>query len=177
MVVSTPRSARIDYLGLTHVRQLEAIPHWSWESSAGKQRRDSAPNFDLGYRMLLDFVRENGHARVPQMVDGRVRSWGAGLRRGAMTSAPDDCPPSNGGSSKASRVGRGTRSTRSSLTRSSDSDGTSTPTTMRMSRSATDPVDGSALGVWVPAQRSKYATNSLQTSRVGELEKAAGWSW
>ncbi|CPR10900.1 helicase-associated [Mycobacterium bohemicum DSM 44277] len=69
--VNTQRVFRSrDRLDPERQRRLEALPGWTWDS------RQAA--WDKGFRYLQEYVKKNGHARVPQsyVVDGfRLGNW------------------------------------------------------------------------------------------------------
>lgn len=168
----------IEDLDVSYAAQLDAVPHWSWDSTAVRRRRDSESNFDVGYLVLLDFFEENGHARVPGMIDGETSELGRWVKArrddfksGRLSNEQKAKLNSLDGwvwdeqlakfLDSVERVRRFTLVHGSSL----------------IPRSFRDPVDGFSLGDWVHKQRQKYAREELQGDRVSALQEVAGWRW
>jgi superfamily II DNA or RNA helicase len=148
-------------------RRLRQLPGWTWDPRADR--------WEQGFSRLLDYVKENGHARVPQSytVDGyQLGTWVALQRvyQGKGTLDPDRQRrlrqlPGWTRDPRADRWEQGFSRLLEYVERHGDA---------RVPQSYT--VDGYKLGQWVTHQRMGLRKGSLDADREGRLRKLPGWT-
>lgn len=167
--VNTQRDRRVKgTLPLEREERLDRLAGWSWDPNADK--------WEEGFRHLLAFVEQNGHAAVPPRLvfNGyRLGQWTM-VQRAFHAKARLDAD-------RASRLARlegwsfDPRSDRwdegySKLLRFVETNGDA-----RVPSTCT--IDAYNLGGWVKSQRRAYSAGKLSAARRERLERLDGWTW
>lgn len=158
-----------DGLDLDRKRRLEELNGWVWDARAD--------NWEEGFTRLEEFVREKGHARVPQpyKIDGYplghwVSAQRAFYRREAL--APQRIQRLEGvaGWVWNARVEKWEEGF-AALQQFADENGHAVMPALYKT------ADGYPLGQWVASQRYFYGKGELDPTREQRLESVPGWSW
>jgi superfamily II DNA or RNA helicase len=149
-------------------RRLEELPGWTWDPNADR--------WEEGLRRILDYVEQNGHARVPgsHTVDGfGLGRWVVHQRslhgRGVLSPDRERRLVALLGwtwDPFADQWEEGFRQLNDYVERHGNA---------RAPRSYM--VGGYKLGAWVDLQRDNYRKNALDADRQRRLEAMPGWSW
>jgi superfamily II DNA or RNA helicase len=150
-------------------RRLEGLPGWSWDPYADR--------WEAGFRRLLHYVEDSGHARVPSSytIDGyRLGNW-VGWQR--INHAKDileadrarrlERLPGWMWNARADKWEEGFTRLLEYVKQAKDARVASKHTT----------TDGYQLGAWVLNQRTLHVRGSLGADRERRLEELPGWTW
>jgi Helicase associated domain len=149
-------------------RRLQDLPGWIWDPQADKSEE--------GFRRLLDYVEQNGDARVPYSckIDGyplgqwvvAQRSHYARGRLGADRQRRLQDLPGWTWDPYADKWEEGFERLLDYVERHGDA---------RVAKSYI--VDGYPLGAWVGTQRAWHANGKLDPDRRRRLQDVTGWTW
>lgn len=150
-------------------RLLSELPGWAWQAREERWERN--------YRLLLQYAREHGNARVPQShwVDGvKLGTW-IGEQRMAFAHGK----MSEERRARLEAVAGWTWSPRDEKWKLGYE---RIETYIRQHGHARVPVayvddDGYQLGTWVANQRRKRTRNDLSDDRIARLDTLPGWMW
>lgn len=167
--VNTQRDRRLrGTLSAEREERLAKRPGWSWDPNADR--------WEEGFRHLLAYVQEHGHAAVPPRFifnDYRLGQWAMVQRNAQARSSLDanrssrlEAVPGWSFDPRGDKWERGFQQ----LTRYVELNGDA-----RVPRSCI--IDGYNLGAWVKTQRRAYAADRLAVSRRERLEQFNGWTW
>jgi hypothetical protein len=149
-------------------RRLEKLPGWRWDPRGDQ--------WELGYNRLVDYIKDNGDARVASSysIGGyRLGTWvgvqrvarAKGNLRGDRERLLQELP----GWTWNSRGDQWEEGYSRLLQYVNDNDNARVPKSYK--------VDGCDLGTWVATQRTKHKRGGLDAERRRRLEKVPGWSW
>jgi transcriptional regulator with XRE-family HTH domain len=168
--VNTQRSRHAEgTLDADRERRLQTLPGWTWGARADM--------WEEGFSRLLEYVKDDGHARVPASytVDGfKLGQWVAKQRANYKNRslAADrrrrlEEIPGWTWDTSTQQWESAFRQLWEYVDRQGDARVPSEYTTD----------DGFRLGSWVVAQRSKYAEGTLTPDRKRRFEKLPDWTW
>jgi len=148
---------------------LESIPGWNWNPHSDR--------YEIGFRMLKDFIAEFGHSRVPKdwpkeenvSLHQFVQTARGAYRSGEMTQSRID--------EFESLVGWSWNLTESAWDRKFQEFVLFIQHQKKMpSRDSSDKQE-MALARWARHQRELFNEGKLTSDKIGSLEKIQGWQW
>jgi hypothetical protein len=150
------------------VRRFESLPGWVWDHHAA--------NWEEGMEMLIEFVRDQGHCRVPQRTPFKDYPLGTWVARQRRDYARDTLSVDR--RHRLEQVPGWTWNPQAdSWERAFDL----VQNYVREHGNARVPdaysVNGFRLGSWVGIQRAAYRKGTLAADRKRRLQSLAGWVW
>ena len=155
-------------LAADYEHRLDALPGWIWDA-----RQEQ---WELGFRRLVEFIEQHGHALIPAkyVVDGyRLGSWVNLQRTCYMEGSLGqdriellEAVPGWTWDARADIWDEGFQRVKQYVAQHGDA---------RVPSSSV--VEGFKLGQWVSVQRVNFNKGKLTADRKSRLEELPGWSW
>lgn len=156
------------------VDALEKVPHWSWDSTAKRTRRDHVDNFEIGFLLLRDHVQLAGTALVKDYrsdLGQWVKKRRTDYKRGELSAEQIKRLQSLPGWVWDAQDAKYENAIEHYLRFVSVKGHGRVPAFYR------DPSDGYSLGGWVTRQRELNKAGKLRQDRFVRLRALPHWVW